>query len=179
MMASGFTVTQIESASLSPVDREALVTLCSTAYEEPFAPYFADIGPGTHLLGAVGGTIVSHVMWVPRTLYVDGIGALSTAYIEAVATLPAWQGHGFASRLMRELPPRLSAFDLAALSPSDEAWYARLGWAPWRGPTFVREHGETVATPGEDIMILRLPRTPAALDLTAPIACDWRPGEVW
>ncbi len=164
---------------MSATDRDALVGLCSEAYDEPFAQYFADIGPGVHLLGRVDGELVSHVMWVSRTLHVQGLGSLQTAYVEAVATLPAVQGRGYASALMRAAPDHLAAFDLAALSPSDHAWYARFGWETWHGPLSCWHHGVEVATPDEELMVLRLPHTPAALDVRAAIACDWRPGEVW
>ncbi len=35
-------------------------------------------------------------------------------------------------------------------------------------------------TPDDDpyIMVLRTPSSPP-LDITAPISCDWRPGDVW
>jgi hypothetical protein len=77
----------VESAALTAAQHDAIVSLCTQAYEEPFAPYLTDIGPGVHLLGLVDGQLVSHVMWVPRTLCLDGDRALQTAYVEAVATL--------------------------------------------------------------------------------------------
>jgi GNAT superfamily N-acetyltransferase len=168
----------VSSAALTTAQREAVVALCSEAYEEPFAAYLADIGPGVHLLGMEDGVLASHLMWVPRTLYVDG-APLQSAYVEAVATAPSAQGKGYATRLMRAVPGLLEAFDIAALSPSDEGWYARLGWERWRGPLSVRDAGLVVETPDEEVMILRLPRTPTALDARAAMACDWRPGEVW
>ncbi len=169
----------VESAALTTSQRDAVVTLCTEAYEEPFAAYLADIGPGVHLLGTVDGRLVSHVMWVPRVLYLDGGQVLHAAYVEAVATLPGSQGNGYATRLMRAVPALIDSFQLGALSPSDEAWYARLGWELWRGPLSVRERDTVVNTPEEEIMILRLPRTPSSLNVRAPLACDWRPGEVW
>lgn len=169
----------VASAALTATQRDAVVALCTDAYEEPFAAYLTDIGPGVHLLGTVDGQLVSHLMWVPRTLYLDGGRLLETAYVEAVATQPAAQGKGYATRLMRAVPALVEAFDLAALSPSDEAWYARLGWEMWRGPLSVREAGGVVETPDEAVMILRLPKTPTGLNVRAPLACDWRPGEVW
>ncbi len=179
MGVPALTIDQLASASLSPDDRDALVVLCSAAYEEPFAPYLRDIGPGVHLLGRVDGVLVSHVMWVPRALYVDGVGTLRSAYVEAVATLPSAQGQGHASALMRVAPSALGAFDLAALSPSDHAWYARFGWESWQGPLSCLRDGVEEPTPDEALMVLRLPRTPSWLDVRAAIACDWRPGEVW
>jgi GNAT superfamily N-acetyltransferase len=178
-MTSPLTIRTIPSASLSTSERDALIALCTAAYEEPFAQYLDDIGPGTHLLGVVDDVVVSHLMWVPRTLYVQGWGALESAYVEAVATQPDAQGFGYASALMRAVPDTLGAFALAALSPSDHAWYARFGWETWRGPLSVRQHGREEPTPDEELMVLRLPGTPATLDVHAAIACDWRPGEVW
>lgn len=169
----------VGSAALSSDQRDAVVALCTEAYEEPFAAYLADIGSGVHLLGTVNGALVSHLMWVPRTLYVDHDRALRAAYVEAVATLPSEQGKGYATQLMRAVPALIASFDLGALSPSDEAWYTRIGWEMWRGPLSVRESGSAVETPDEEVMILRLPGTPAGLSVHAPLACDWRPGEVW
>jgi aminoglycoside 2'-N-acetyltransferase I len=167
------------SADLTPTTWASLIALCARAYEEPFAPYFDAIGPGVHLLGYDGETLLSHVMWVPRPLHVTGVGTLHTAYIEAVATLPEAQGHGYASALMREAATHLRSFELAALSPSDHAWYARFGWETWHGPLSVRVEGREELSTDEELMVLRLPRTPHTLDVHAPIACDWRPGEVW
>jgi aminoglycoside 2'-N-acetyltransferase I len=178
-MSQTLRIEKVQSASMSSADFDALIALCSEAYEEPFAQYFANIGPGMHLLGKVDGELVSHVMWVPRELHVADVGTLQTAYVEAVATLQAEQGRGYASALMRAVPAHLDVFDFAALSPSDHAWYARFGWETWRGPLSYWQQGVETPTPEEELMVLRLPRTPAALDIRAAIACDWRPGEVW
>jgi hypothetical protein len=34
-------------------------------------------------------------------------------------------------------------------------------------------------TPDEQVMVLRLPRTPAGLSLDAPLSAEWREGEFW
>ncbi|GAF68279.1 unnamed protein product, partial [marine sediment metagenome] len=39
--------------------------------------------------------------------------------------------------------------------------------------------GTEIPTPGEEVMIHRLPHTPPSLDLHAPLSTDWRPGDVW
>lgn len=177
-----FMTRQIEAvytARLAPSRYNDIVALCSAAFEEPFAPYLADVGPGLHLMATVDGVLVSHVLCVPRALHVDGHGTLLTAYIEAVATLPAAQGQGHASALMRTVPAFCDSFELAALSSSQNGFYEQFGWRFWDGPTSVRHLGKETPTPEEQIMILRLPRTPASLNATSPIACDWRPGEVW
>jgi predicted N-acetyltransferase YhbS len=104
---------------------------------------------------------------------------LRTGYIELVATDPQWQGHGFASALLRAAVADLAAFELGALSPSDDAFYSRLGWERWRGPLSVRLGSTAEPTPDEEIMVLRTPRTPPWLTLDMPLSCEWREGEVW
>jgi aminoglycoside 2'-N-acetyltransferase I len=71
-------------------------------------------------------------------------------------------------------------YELGALATGSHAFYERLGWERWRGPSFVRTMTGQQRTPNEDgyILILRTPTTPP-LDLTAPISCEWRPGDIW
>lgn len=182
VMRDALLTRQIEAvytAKLAPSRLGEIVSLCSAAFEEPFAPYLEDVGPGLHLMATVDGMLVSHVLVVPRALHVDGHGTLLTAYVEAVATLPSEQGRGHGSALMRAVPAFCDSFELAALSSSQHGFYEQFGWRFWDGPTSVRHLGKETPTPDEQIMILRLPRTPETLDAAAPIACDWRPGEVW
>ena len=73
----------------------------------------------------------------------------------------------------------LEGFDIAALSPSEDGFYQRLGWEAWTGPLAYLQDSVLVPTPEEQVMIYRLPRTPARLDLDAALTCDWRPGDVW
>jgi len=100
--------------------------------------------------------------------------------VEAVTTLPERQGRGYASALLARIPSLVGDFDLAALSPSDAAFYRRLGWEMWEGPlSYAAPSGAEIPTPEEQVMIYRLPRTPATLDLRAGLSTDWRPLEVW
>ena len=177
----------VRRAVIAPAGWDAVVALCTRAYDEPFAGYLDPLGDTTHVLAWDGDVLVSHACWVARTLLCDG-RALRTAYVEAVATEPAHQRRGHATRVLRALADAIArvpapdgeTYDLAALSPSDEAFYARLGWEPWRGPRAVRHaDGTEEETPDEEVMILRLPRTPAALDVGARLVAPWRPGEVW
>jgi aminoglycoside 2'-N-acetyltransferase I len=71
-------------------------------------------------------------------------------------------------------------WQLAALGTGSQAFYERLGWRIWRGPSFVRGPGGDLATPDEDgyIMYRLTPRSPALRE-DAPISCEWRPGDVW
>ena len=167
------TTAEMPSATLAEVLR-----LCDTAYAEPIAPYLASIGAGEHLLGRVGHVLVSHLMWVTRWLEPEGSRPLRTAYVELVATAPAEQRRGYATRLLKALPPLIEDYDLAALSPAIEEPYVRLGWRYWRGPLATRKDGRLLPDPDERVMIRPLPQTPAlALDL--PLSVEWRPGETW
>jgi aminoglycoside 2'-N-acetyltransferase I len=153
--------------------------LCTEAYGEDFSAYLEFLGSGVHVVGRLDGAIVSHAMWVTRMLEPRGRSALRTAYVEAVATRPSHQRRGFASEILRHLPSEILDYDLGALSPSDPSFYARLGWESWRGPLFIRSENGLQPTPGESVMVLRLPGTPADLDLTAGLSAEWRPGELW
>lgn len=169
----------IPTPSLSPSTWAALIELCDAAYDEPTADYFTAIGPGEHLLGWDGDVLVAHLMWVPRWLQPEGQAPLRTAYIEMVATAHSARGRGHATRLLEATPPLLEEFDIAALAPATENLYQRLGWQYWRGPLSHRNDGRLSPDPEERVMVLRLPRTPAALDLDRPLSIEWRPGEVW
>lgn len=172
-------IVHCRSEALTPAQFEAILALCEAAYEEPLAQEFRNVGPGLHVLAMVNGELVSHTMLVDRLLETGG-QALRTAYVELVATAPAHQGRGYATRLLRQLATLMDDHDLGALSPSDAAFYERLGWERWRGPLSVRtSQGEEPSAADEEVMVLRLPRTPAVLDLTAPISVEWRPGDAW
>jgi aminoglycoside 2'-N-acetyltransferase I len=167
----------IDSADLPAATRADILRLCTAAYGEDFTPYLIYPAP-VHVLGCLGETLVSHAMWVTRWLQPGAAAPLRTAYVEAVATEPAYQGCGYASAVMRHLATAIGDFDLGALSPSDAAFYARLGWELWRGPLAIRAAEGPLATPDEEVMILRLPATPP-LDLAAPLSAEWRDGELW
>ncbi len=170
----------ITSEALSAEARDELYALCRAAYDEEIEQYFVDVGPGLHLMARVEGVLVSHAMVVERSVQVEGHPMLRTGYVELVATHPDVQGRGYGTQVMRALVPALHSFDLGALSPSLPEFYARLGWEPWRGALSVRMDGELVPAPAdEEIMVLRLPRTPCELDLAAPLSIEWRPGEIW
>lgn len=170
----------VSSEAVHGALRDALLSLCSRAYEEDFSPYLALLSPAVHLFARLDGELVGHAAWVERELRAANLAPLRTAYVEAVATAPEHQGNGYASAVLSRLPAFLGDFALAALSPSDDGFYGRLGWERWRGPlSYLDPGGTEIATPEEQVMILRLPRTQPALELDAPLSTDWRPGEVW
>ena len=135
---------------------------------------------GTHVVLDLDGEIVAHASVVERWLHVGGL-PLRTGYVEAVATAPERQGSGFGTIVMADVGEIIRAgFELGGLGTGAQHFYERLGWRVWAGPTFVRDADDGRATPDDDgfVMVLRTPSTPD-LDETAPISCDWRPGDVW
>jgi GNAT superfamily N-acetyltransferase len=160
--------------------RAQVRALCSDAYGEDFSPYLELLVDAVHVLARRDGALVGHAAWVARTLYLgEARQPLDSAYVEAVAVPTALQGRGYGTQLMRALPPLLTDFDVAVLSPSQPRFYARLGWQAWRGRLWYRDGDETIPTPEEGVMIYRLPRTPRDLDLDASLGVDWRRVEVW
>jgi aminoglycoside 2'-N-acetyltransferase I len=164
-----------------PADQlHTLLLLCAEAYDEPFSTFEPWAENAVHVLGFLGKTLVSHAMWVERLLQPQGMPLLRTAYIEAVATLPAHQQQGYGTAIMRRLQTEIARYDLGGLSenPDYRDWYQRLGWEPWRGPLLIRTDAGLLSTPDEYCMILRLPQTPP-LDLDDALSAEWRTGELW
>ncbi len=172
------TITIEDAAALGHDEREAIIALCAAAFAEPFDQLFALLPGSRHILLRVGQELVSHACWVTRWLQPAGIAPLQTAYIEAVATAPRWQGQGYGTLVMQEVAQQTGNYELCALSPAVAPFYERLGWQHWRGPTAIRTDTGLLPTPDEEIMIMRTPQTPP-LDLTAQITAEWREGELW
>ena len=172
------------SDDLAPEDVVALRELLRAAWSDD-AEEFTDqdwshaVG-GVHFILEEGGVIVAHASVVERELHTSGHD-LATGYVEAVATWPSEQGRGYGSTVMREVGEFIDqTFQLGALDTGRSAFYERLGWLVWKGPTFVRTDSGLLPTAEEDGQVLvRLTPTSPKLDLRAPISCDWRPGDVW
>lgn len=164
---------------------EELTALCEVAYGEPFASIWERVGPGLHVMAQSDGHVVAHAMIVDRSLHVgaDMDVTLDAGYVENVATLPEEQGRGHGTAVMGEVSRIIrDQYAVGALATGSNEFYARLGWKTWAGPTWVRmADGQRLRTATEDghVMILRTPNTPQVLDVSGPIACDWRPDEPW
>jgi aminoglycoside 2'-N-acetyltransferase I len=173
----------VPSAALSTGEWSALTDLCVAAFSEPWDGYWESIGPGVHVLAehAERG-IIAHAAIVDRLLY-PGDAVLRAGYVEAVAVVPDWQRRGLGTRVMEVINGLIDErYELGALGTGSQLFYARLGWVTWQGPALVRQpDGRLERAPDEDggIMARFTPATPLGLDLTLPIAVDWRPGEVW
>ncbi len=137
---------------------------------------------GRHVVLEAEGAIIGHASVVERELHIAGV-PLRTGYVEAVAIQPSFHGRGFGSQIMTVVDAEIRArYELGALGTGRHAFYERLGWRTWRGPSSVRTMPDERRTTDEDgyILVLETPSTPITpLDLWAPISCDWREGDVW
>ena len=94
--------------------------------------------------------MLSHAELVPRWLQAGGHQVMRTAYVEAVAGMPGHQRKGLATAVLQRLVDVVAAnpaWQLAALSPSDAAFYERRGWELWRGPLAIRRDGHLEPSP--------------------------------
>ena len=174
-----------QTEELLPEQVQAISALCEAAFSEPWTGAWERIGPGLHVVAEAEGRPIAHAMVIDRRIYLghEADQALDVGYVEWVAAHPDAQGQGHGTAVMREIGRIIGdEYTLGALGTSSNPFYERLGWETWRGPTSVRmPDGERVRSADEDghVMILRTPRTEAALDLGSPIAVDWRPAEPW
>ena len=177
-------IRRLSTSDLRPREISAIRDLLDTAFAIHAVTYADDdwsnaLG-GRHFLLDDEGVIVSHAAVVERELQTAG-RRLETGYVEAVATLPSRQGRGYGSRIMAAVEEHVDrSFELGALSSAGTTLYARRGWLPWLGETYVRRDAGLIRTPGDDDALYVRP-TPASpeLDLSAPISCEWRPGDPW
>jgi aminoglycoside 2'-N-acetyltransferase I len=174
----------VRSDALRPDEVVALRELLDEAWSDD-AEGFTDqdwshaVG-GVHVIVEAHGRVVAHASVVQRELHTAG-QRLRTGYVEAVATRPSHQRRGLGSLVIGEVGELIDrTYRLGALATGVVGFYERLGWVVWEGPTFVRTEAGLVRTAEEDGNVLvRLTPTSPELDLSAPISCEWRPGDAW
>jgi aminoglycoside 2'-N-acetyltransferase I len=182
-MKGGLRVAQTED--LTPADVTAISALCAAAFDEAWDDAWDKVGHGVHVYASGAGDVLAHALIVDRGLYLghEPDLALDVGYVEWVATRPDLQGQGHGTGVMREIGRIIGdEYVLGALATGSNAFYERLGWETWRGPTFVRmPDGQRVRSAEQDgnVMIMRTRRTPQPLDLRGPIAIDWRAEDPW
>ncbi|MFL5757556.1 MAG: GNAT family N-acetyltransferase [Chloroflexota bacterium] len=135
---------------------------------------------GMHFVLDIDGRILAHASVVEREIHVADL-PLRAGYVEAVATAPREQGRGLGSLVMVDAGRYIGEqFELGVLGTGRHAFYERLGWSTWRGPSGVRTPDGVRPTPDEDgfILVLRTATSPS-LDFSARITCDSREGDVW
>jgi aminoglycoside 2'-N-acetyltransferase I len=177
----GVRVRQLSTGDLRPKEIAAIRDLLDAAFAGGF-----DDQDWSHALGGLhfvldeDGQIVAHAAVVERELETSGL-RIKTGYVEAVATLPSRQGRGHGSRLMGAVEEHVDrGFRLGALSSAGTTLYARRGWLQWLGETYVRNDAGPVRTPNDDdALYVRLTPSSPELDTSAPISCEWRPGDPW
>jgi aminoglycoside 2'-N-acetyltransferase I len=180
-MKESISVMSARTEDLSAETRAAIIHLCITAHhEDDFTNLFSYIpSGGIHVLAYRAHELVSHAVVTTRWLQPEGLPVLRTAYLDAVATLPVYQGQGIGSTLMRHLASVISDYEIACLETDDRvSFYAQVGWELWQGALAGRRATELVPTPDQQgIMILRLARTPA-LDLASSLTIEYD-GRIW
>ena len=184
MTAARDSIRLVATAGLTEAETSAIRALLRAAFEGDGEGFTDDdwehaVG-GTHFLLEEAGRLVTHAAVVERELHVDS-RPVRAGYVEAVATRPDVQRTGHGTRVMEAVHRHIRAtYELGALSAANPAFYARLGWEPWLGPTAVRTASGPVPTPDDDggIMILETPTSPG-LDRRAVLSCPWRSGDVW
>jgi aminoglycoside 2'-N-acetyltransferase I len=137
---------------------------------------------GLHTLVLEQGELVGHVSVVQRQL-LHQERSVRTGYVEALAVRGDRRRQGYAAAAMSEAERVIDrGYDLGALSDGTgiDGFYQRRGWRTWAGPTFVISPSGRQWTPDEDggVLVRRTPTSPA-LDLSAPLGCEWRAGDVW
>jgi aminoglycoside 2'-N-acetyltransferase I len=179
-MSGSIMVTSARTEELNADTRASIIHVCRTAHQEDdFTHLFSYIpSGGIHVLAYREHELVSHAVATTRWLQPKGLPLLRAAYVDAVATLPAYQGQGIGSTLMRHLATVLSDFEMACLQTERVSFYARLGWEVWRGPLAGRRATELLPTPDQKgVMILRLARTPP-LDVESLLVIEYD-GRIW
>ena len=181
-MAKATIIRFFKTEELDAETRSAIIDLCVLAHrEDDFRNLFSYVpSGGLHVLAFQGEQLVSHAMVTTRWLQPEGHPVLKTAYIDAVATLPAHQGLGYGSALMRHLASRIDGeYDIACLETERVGFYEKLGWQLWRGPLAGRSEQSLIPTPEQSgIMILRLAQTPA-LNLDSMLTIECQNERIW
>jgi aminoglycoside 2'-N-acetyltransferase I len=151
-------------ASLGPARKAEIVRLCSDAVGADCGSLFDYLTASTHVLASVDGRLVGHACWTSRQLQPAGLPPLRTAWVDAVSVAPTHQRRAIGTLVMRRLADETADFELRALGTEQVAYFARLGWEAWKGPTRGVHHD-----PLDSLMILRTATSPQ-LDRTVAIS---------
>lgn len=171
----------MRTSDMDEETRKSVVRLCIDAHqEEDLKNLFSYLPPGgLHVLAYLDERLVGHAVVTIRWLQAGNEPLLSTAYVDAVATSPTYQGRGIGSALMRHLASVVDDCDIACLETERVAFYERLGWEKWHGSLGGRSAEGFVPTPDQSgIMVLRLARTPN-LDLRQLLTIEAHPARIW
>ena len=168
---------------LSDELKKEIITLCNSAFPEPFDNLMDFIPPeGIHVIGYTSdGKAATHALLTERKFSIGGRQPMKAAYIDAVATHPDFQGRGYGSLVMNEIMRIASEnYDIGGLSTYIPQWYGKLGWKEWRGPLSLEQDGEIVPTLDVDgVVMVYVFEGNDLPDVTDTLTADWRPGGGW
>ncbi|ORB30126.1 GNAT family N-acetyltransferase [Mycolicibacterium parafortuitum] len=175
----------VHTSDLDGETREDARRMVIDAFDGDFAEHdWEHALGGMHALICQRGEVIGHAAVVQRRIYYDG-HALRCGYVEGLAVRADHRGQGLGHALMDGVEQVVrGAYHLGALSTTElgEPLYSGRGWVPWRGPTSVLAPDGPTRTPDDDgaLYVLAADLPPGVtLDPDAPIACDWRSGDVW
>lgn len=175
-------VVTLATEELSEAQRADVIRVCIAAHDkQDFENLFTYIpSGGRHFLAYDGSELVSHAVVTTRWAQPEGHRALRTAFVDAVSTLPSYEGRGYASATMHALAANIDDYEIGCLQTDNAAgFYARLGWELWRGPLAGRDGDELIPTPDQrGVMVLRLRTTPP-LDLNVRLSIECQPSRIW
>lgn len=168
-----------QTQDVGEAERFAIVDLCTEAHQTDFGPLFSFLpADGLHVLAYDERRLVGHAVVTTRWLQPANLPLLKTAYVDAVATHPHYQGQGIGSAVMRHLTTVIPDYEIACLETERITFYSRLGWQEWRGMLAGRKDGELLPTLEQrGIMVLRLANTPL-LDLDTSLVIEYD-GRIW
>jgi aminoglycoside 2'-N-acetyltransferase I len=174
-------LTTAHTADLDAETRAAVWALLDAAFAGDFGDddWEHALG-GIHALAWDDGELVGHASVIQRRL-LHGGRALRAGYVEGVGVRPDRSGRGHGAAVMAAVERIIrGAYDLGALGSTDAAigFYEGRGWRRWQGPTSALTPAGIVRTADDDGGIYVL-EVSVPLDVFAPLACDWRDGDVW
>jgi GNAT superfamily N-acetyltransferase len=136
--------------------------ICNRAFTLEFTDHHWMLAQGGwHVLATLEGEPVGHASVVPRIFEINR-AQFRTGYVEAVATVPEYQGIGIGRCIMEQVAVHIeSSYELGALSTGLHDFYRPLGWEAWGGPTYQRRSDGDVRTPDRDpgLMVRRFGRS--------------------
>jgi len=178
---AGLEISVMPTAALTEQEKLEIVDLCTRAFNEDFSELFPLVAGAVapmHVLARLNGKLVSHAMWSERPLFLaDGTTVIS-AYLDAVATDPAYQNIGLGSVVINRLQHEIRGFALGCLSTDRPNFYARLGWEIWTGPKGVRTAHGIEPTPDDIVMIYRTACSPE-IDIGSLLLANARRSGNW
>lgn len=169
------------TADLDAATLGAARALLGEAFDGDFSDHDWDhsLG-GVHALAWEDGSLVGHGAVVQRRLLYDG-RAVRTGYVEGVGVRADRRGRGYGAAVMAALERVVTAaYELGALSSTGPAtgFYLARGWRRWEGSTWALTPEGVVRTAEDDGGVFVLPVS-GVWDVSRPLTCDWRDGDLW